>query len=307
MDAASSLTITCAENISLLFLLHSVPTPPVRTPIKRSQILEAGYSLPFDKERSLASTLAFLSSIRDDPNRIPAVCVQEDPDSEGLNIILAINRANGVDGQGDLQEVERGLREILIILSHILDGNNTESDVFNAVVSMCSTRILCRLRLRANSRNKPKQPINEVLHLAIASLKQLNLRSRKSRKMADVSTVFETRAKAVIQLVGAWTKHQTMTRLGNLIEGIHCLWQTEGLSGLLDSIPNTFMDPGSRTNLWNIVSKVARYREAARILYRAGKRFSSVRQAKVVPLSLPSDIFNRAPAHHWTRWPGLRR
>lgn len=103
-----------------------MPSPPIRSPINAQQTPKAGYSLPFDKERSLASTLAFLCSIRDDPNRIPAVCIEEDPDSEdpnsaGLTIVIAINKASWADGRKDLQAVQQGLQKILATLARVAD------------------------------------------------------------------------------------------------------------------------------------------------------------------------------------------
>jgi hypothetical protein len=105
--------VLCAENISLLFLLHSVPSVPKATPIVRDQTSEAGYSLPFEKERGLASTLAFLSSIREDPNRIPALCIESVPDVCALKVHIAVNKSSFDDGNTDLLEMNRALSEIL--------------------------------------------------------------------------------------------------------------------------------------------------------------------------------------------------
>ena len=48
-------------------------------------------------------------------------------------------------------------------------------------------------------------------------------------------------------------------------------------------------------NLLNIIGKVARYREAARFLYRTAKKFPLVRQMKIVPINLPQNSFRRVP------------
>lgn len=109
MSMAVSSAIACAENISVLFLLHQVPSPPIRTPFNVEQARQAGYCLPFEKERALASTLAFLCSTRDDLNRIPVVCIEQRPDLEGLNIVVAVNKATWADGRQDLQAIQQGL------------------------------------------------------------------------------------------------------------------------------------------------------------------------------------------------------
>lgn len=55
------------------------------------------------------------------------------------------------------------------------------------------------------------------------------------------------------------------------------------------------MDPSCRENLWNIVTKVARYREAVRLLYRMAKRFLVVRRVRAISTDLPEDAFVRLP------------
>ena len=94
-----SLAVACAENIALLYLLHSVPAPPSHNPIDSLPIRQNGYTLSFLRERSLAGTLAFLSNLKDGPDHIPAVCIEEGPDSAFLNVLLAVNKAKPGDGK----------------------------------------------------------------------------------------------------------------------------------------------------------------------------------------------------------------
>jgi hypothetical protein len=113
--------ISCAENISFLSLLHPVPTQPKSNPLK-SLSASQGHTLPFDKERGLASTLAFLSSTRDDPNHIPAVCIGEVPDSSCLNVFLAVNKSRRSDGDDILRDLKRGFEQIFLTLATRFDG-----------------------------------------------------------------------------------------------------------------------------------------------------------------------------------------
>lgn len=160
---------------------------------------------------------------------------------------------------------------------------------------MCSERLLSRLRLRTIGRKKTRKPFDEVLKKALSSLDddvKLNL--------CEARAAIEAQAKDVSRLVSNWRKHQTETRLGELVEGIHLLWRINGLRNLLDSIPHDRMEPSCRDSLWNMITKVARYREAARILYRLARKFPVVRQATVVPVSLPKDAFARVPRNCYT-------
>jgi len=157
---------------------------------------------------------------------------------------------------------------------------------------MCSHRILCRLRLVSNSRKISKQPVSEILQNAIRCFDQLG--KNKLGALRNTTT-FAEQAKRVIQLIGLWTKHQTMHELSELIEGVYHLQETGDLERLLATIPNRMMDPSLRKNLINIVSKVARYREAAHFLYRTAKKYPLVRRMKVVVADLPKSFFDLTP------------
>jgi len=121
-STAPSPAVTCAENIALLYLLHSVPDPPSRNLIDPLMIRQNRYKLSLLRERSLAGTLAFLSNLKDGPEHIPAVCVQEGPQSTFLNVLLAVNKARPGDGKGVLQNFKLGFERIFALLSRVLVG-----------------------------------------------------------------------------------------------------------------------------------------------------------------------------------------
>jgi hypothetical protein len=102
--------VICAENIALLYLLHSVPVPPSRNEISQSPIRQGTYSLSFARERILASTLAFLSGRNDNP------------ELASLNVVLAVNRARWEDGNEVLQDLKQSLEKIFAVLSEISEG-----------------------------------------------------------------------------------------------------------------------------------------------------------------------------------------
>jgi hypothetical protein len=114
--------VTCAENIALLHLLHSVPDQPSHNPIDRLPIRQNGYTLSILQERSLVGTLAFLSNLKDGPEHIPAVCVREGPESAFLSVLLAVNKDTPSDGEGVLQNLKLGFERIFALLSRVSDG-----------------------------------------------------------------------------------------------------------------------------------------------------------------------------------------
>jgi hypothetical protein len=161
---------------------------------------------------------------------------------------------------------------------------------------MCSHRILSRLRFVAKKWGTPKQPLRVVLGEAINSLKQVNHQTSHSLPVS----LFTERAKDVVRLADLWAKHQKPAELEDLVEGIHQPRQIGDLQALLDSIPNRAMCPSSRRNLFNIVSKVSRYREAARFLCRTARRIPLLRRAKVVLINLPKEAFYRVAGENHT-------
>ncbi|THV44102.1 hypothetical protein BGAL_0733g00010 [Botrytis galanthina] len=264
--------ITCAENIALLSLLHRVPVSPSLNPISNLSVRHERYDLSFERERSLASVLAFLSSISDNPDHVTAVCVEEDHETMSLNVLLAINKAQQNDNSQIQEEMKLGFERIFAGLAQVSDA-----------------RILCRLRLAGNSRKSSKQPFSMVLKEAVRSLGYLE----RAGTPTAVSKFVE-RAREVMQLIDSWKGYQTFTRLGELVEGVYHLRQVGDLQVVLNTIPNRAMDPSSRKNLLNIIRKVARYREAARFLYRTAKRFTLVRQMKIVLINLPLEAFRKS-------------
>lgn len=113
-----SSTVKCAESIALLHLLHSVPSKPFSNPSTCPQSHSTNkYSLSFEAERELAGTLAFLSSIKDEPKRIPAVCLHEDTETKSLNVLVAVNEAKHHDGLQALNAIKLGFENIFLLLS----------------------------------------------------------------------------------------------------------------------------------------------------------------------------------------------
>jgi hypothetical protein len=173
-----------------------------------------------------------------------------------------------------------------------------EDEIFAATISMCSSRILCRLRFVPNHRKKKKQPFKTVLQDAIRSLVELG--DGNPVDQLSALSLFVSRARETVRLTDSWTKHQTIGQLQDLIQNIYHLKQISGLEALLDKIPNRAMSPSSRRNLVNIISKTARYREAARFLCRTAKQFPVVRNMKVTLVNLPREAFQRVSTNAYT-------
>jgi hypothetical protein len=114
--------ITCAENISALYFLHSVPESPSRNVLSERRHHEHGYTLSIAEELRLVEALAFLSNANDNPNRVPAICVQEVSGTSTLNVLLAVNQSEWCDGSQSLQQLKEGFVEVFTQLAKLEHG-----------------------------------------------------------------------------------------------------------------------------------------------------------------------------------------
>lgn len=118
-----TLAVACAESIAFLHVLHQVPQLPSTNPIPDSQLQQSdGHLLPFEKERHLASILAFLSSTRTDANRIPALYVRENQQDMRLEVILAVNEEKYQSGNQARKRMKDCLKSISAALVVSLEG-----------------------------------------------------------------------------------------------------------------------------------------------------------------------------------------
>jgi hypothetical protein len=65
---------------------------------------------------------AFFASTNDDPNIIPVVCLEEDPATASLRVLLSVNKAKPSDGHDIMIKVEKGFERIWNALSRITGG-----------------------------------------------------------------------------------------------------------------------------------------------------------------------------------------
>lgn len=102
------------EDIALLEFLGKVPVAPSKNlGTQHDPGPSAGRTLTLRAERDLATTLAFLSSIRDDANNVTAVCVREADMS--LSVLVAAN-IRELGASPYLESVKRGFEQIFGLL-----------------------------------------------------------------------------------------------------------------------------------------------------------------------------------------------
>ncbi|KAH2461719.1 hypothetical protein KXW63_009245 [Aspergillus fumigatus] len=252
MSRASNPAIKCAEDIAIALLFHNVPAPPSSNSMHR--ISEGQYVLSLDQERKLAGTLAFLAHNREGAEYVPAVCIGEDSATGSLNVIFAVNKANYSDGNNVLRSIQKSFDEIFALLARVSTDRSPslKDQVFYMVVSMCSSRILSRLRLGSPGQDK-----------------------LKDRDLLEAVSLLSTRAKEARKAADLWSRHQVAARLIELVESIYRIQQIEQLQPIVDMIPNDYMEPTARESFMNIV----------------GKKVPLARNMRTVPVQLPQEAF----------------
>lgn len=118
--AAERVRIACAKNVAALRLLHKphhMVSQPFTNPDINRQQQWPGYTLPFDTEKKLASTLAFLASTIHRSDNVTAICIQENRQTSCLNVLVAINKASATSGMGTLDCVKQTFGNIFSLLA----------------------------------------------------------------------------------------------------------------------------------------------------------------------------------------------
>jgi len=117
------------ENITLLSILtKEVPSPPTLNPVVPSQNQGSSTrSFSVDCECDLASSLAFLTRLSDQPNDVIALALEEVSSPRALKVVIAKNKQEPGDREDVLDRIKLGFESIFRILSRATLGTNIRS------------------------------------------------------------------------------------------------------------------------------------------------------------------------------------
>ena len=167
-------------------------------------------------------------------------------------------------------------------------SRDTEQKVFTEIIQLCKSRILQRLRFQRKKKGPQKNKEGTTIAGGLKpAVDYLHNRSSKNEKL------FLERAKQVLKLASSWTKHSTNKELESLVDAINSLRQTEEFDDILEAVFRRERNLQVRYYLSNMIRKVSRYREAARILRRLACGNLQVRQMQIIIVELPNEAFSR--------------
>lgn len=115
---ASFLAEERAENIALLRVLKELPSrPKANQPPRAVKAEDRRRQLTLEDEKRLASALAFLAGISNDPNSVMAVCLEEIPRTSSIRVLIAINMERPPNGAELLEIARQGLEQVFDALT----------------------------------------------------------------------------------------------------------------------------------------------------------------------------------------------
>ncbi|CAG8418782.1 unnamed protein product [Penicillium salamii] len=175
------------------------------------------------------------------------------------------------------------------------------------IVQMCSSRISCRLRLTGKKCRQSKASIKDMLQKATEGIQQINPQKFQQLNLEESVSLFRAESKIVIQSVNKWSNHRVSSRLNQIVKNMHQLNSIRGLQQLLHLIPTgptkVIKEAAFAATLLNVIRKVSRYQEAARVLHRIAKKLPLVRNIEINLVNLPQETFDRP--HHLSYSPSL--
>lgn len=102
MDAWNAMRRRTVENATMLCALTETPEDPKENCIATQK---EEWALPLSRERQLAEDFVFISSYRDSPDEVMAVCIEEGADGRSMHVRVASNTGGLVHVVNHLERI----------------------------------------------------------------------------------------------------------------------------------------------------------------------------------------------------------
>ncbi|KAM0724128.1 hypothetical protein Q7P37_000009 [Cladosporium fusiforme] len=173
-----------AQNAILLACLNEIPIPPAK----------------LRWPPMLADDFAFISSMKYDPNRVTAVCLEANQYGEGIVFRIASNTGNPTHVAEELQAIA----DIMMQASkYNISRDEASQRLFEKITEICFSRILTRLRSKhaarsSRTKNKPAMvsllmgAVSHCMHQTSSGILADGICMERVKEQCDeLSTVFE--------------------------------------------------------------------------------------------------------------------
>ncbi|CVK93133.1 hypothetical protein FPRO04_01106 [Fusarium proliferatum] len=289
--------IECARNIALLYYLGRIGCKPQKNSIQDCEPIckaDINRALSLQDEKSLTSTLAFLSSIRDDAMRVTAVCVEEK--KSGVVVMIAANAKHSHNSSPYLDAVKEGFDKIFRSLNRETPVSCEElhRQIIRIVISMCRSRIMSRARF---TRRGQRQGFNTVLKKVKKEMARFTMNDDK-REYMRLSQVLISRIDD-FQIKLAQDPSSTSAldkKLELIISTFADISRIPTLSTMLLQDIGPRMEPNLCSCLLNTVHKLAHYDTCAWTLVKLSRTYSILGRTCTIPVGLDDTAFGKPPA-----------
>ncbi|KAM0236248.1 hypothetical protein ACHAP5_009457 [Fusarium lateritium] len=286
----------CTQNIALLYCLGNIGCPPQKNTIQDCEAIRKtsiDRILPFEHEKLMTCTLAFLSSIRNDVMKITAVCVEEK--ESGLVVMVAANAKDSNGSSDYLDTVKQGFDGIFKLLEKApaLSSESLQRQAFSGIIAMCSSRILSRARF---TKRGQKQSIDTILKAVKKEIARFTLDDDK-REFIRLSQVLISRMESIQKKLtpDASTTTALDKQLELIVESFFNISKIPTLGAMLLDEVGPRMQSDLCRGLLNIINKMAHYQSCAYTLVRLSKRYTPFGNISTVTVKLDESAFARPP------------
>ncbi|CZR58861.1 uncharacterized protein PAC_08753 [Phialocephala subalpina] len=252
------------QSISRLRQLDQLPEVPRENFVLLHD--DPTHLLVVEREKEIASNLAFLSAISDDSLKVMAVCIEEHRNGKGCTIRVASNI-------GDFSMVTDGFSRLARVWEQAARRGNSRSEdidiAFREVVDLDLPRILSRLRSRHSSSRKiaGKRALVEQLHDALhdSSIRVTTAIKENRREVRDLRSLF-VRLEGIADLDANIIEAKEV--VGVLVKQMYAFSSTSNLGAALR---NSTLEPSLKTYLPEAIGKLGRYYSATSELVCAAR------------------------------------
>ncbi|QGI61946.1 uncharacterized protein FFB20_04874 [Fusarium fujikuroi] len=289
--------IECARNIALLYYLGKIGCKPQKNSIQDCEPIckaDINRALSLQDEKSLTSTLAFLSSIRDDAMRVTAVCVEEK--KSGVVVMIAANAKHNLNSSPYLDAVKEGFDKIFRSLNRETPVSCEElhRQIIRIVISMCRSRIMSRARF---IRRGQRQGFNTVLKKVKKEMARFTMNDDKREYMRLSQVLISRIDDFQIRLAQDPSSTSALDKkLDLIISTFADISRIPTLSTMLLQDIRPRMEPDLCSCLLNTVHKLAHYDTCAWTLVKLSRTYSILGRTCTIPVRLDDTAFGKPPA-----------